>query len=481
MVKRDIHPSTLVCWVFDTLAIVAAFFISMLLRYGNEMSARMEDMSVLLIYSIFGYTLIFLWEGDAQDFWYKGKFKAFLSIVKKAFYLMVFLVIVLFFTKVAGDFSRAVIFLETAITVPVMYLFRSLLKNYMTTSRRKGNGSLRLLIITTPDKAPEIVKNFKDKRMWRYYIGGVVLCPEQESGFGPSNQCASMPRMVDGVPVVCDLRHVYGYCVRNVVDEVFVALPNLQNADEMVSKFSEMGVVTHFDLPLADRNDQVAMRMSNLLGNYFALSFYPNYLNGRMVIIKRVTDIIGSVIGLILTGIITVFLAPILLHESKGPLIFVQERAGKQGRIFKMYKFRSMYADAEEHKGELREENEMNGLMFKVENDPRVTKVGRFIRRTSLDELPQFFNVLKGDMSLVGTRPPTLDEYREYKGSYKRRLSMTPGMTGLWQVSGRSKITDFEEVVKLDLEYIDNWSFGLDLKIIFKTIGLAFSKKGGAV
>ena len=155
--------------------------------------------------------------------------------------------------------------------------------------------------------------------------------------------------------------------------------------------------------------------------------------------------------------------------ESKGPVLFSQKRVGRNGRIFKIYKFRSMYMDAEERKKELELKNEMKGLMFKLENDPRITKVGKFIRKTSIDELPQFLNVLKGDMSLIGTRPPTVDEYEKYNFYYKRRLSMTPGLTGLWQVSGRSGINDFDEVVELDTEYIDKWSVLLDFSIIMKT------------
>ena len=137
-----------------------------------------------------------------------------------------------------------------------------------------------------------------------------------------------------------------------------------------------------------------------------------------------------------------------------------------------------MYLDAEERKKELLSQNEVQGLMFKMENDPRITKVGRILRKTSLDELPQFFNVLKGDMSLVGTRPPTVDEFEQYSLHYRRRLSITPGLTGMWQVSGRSDITDFDEVVKLDLKYIDNWSLTLDLKIIAQTIGVVLFHKG---
>ena len=137
-----------------------------------------------------------------------------------------------------------------------------------------------------------------------------------------------------------------------------------------------------------------------------------------------------------------------------------------------------MYADADEMKDNLLNENEMSGPMFKITNDPRITKVGRFLRQTSLDELPQFYNILIGQMSLVGTRPPTPDEYIQYKLQYRRRLSIKPGLTGLWQVSGRSDITDFEDVLRLDLHYIDHWSLGLDIKILLKTLGVVFHKRG---
>ena len=196
------------------------------------------------------------------------------------------------------------------------------------------------------------------------------------------------------------------------------------------------------------------------------------------MIIKRAIDIVGALIGLLVTAVVTIFVAPAILIESPGPIFFKQKRVGKNGRYFYMYKFRSMYRDAEERKKALMEQNEMKGLMFKMTDDPRITKVGRFIRATSIDELPQFFNVLKGDMSLVGTRPPTVDEFMQYAGYHKRRLSIKPGITGLWQVSGRSSITDFEEVVALDLKYIREWSIGLDIRILLKTVKIVLTGSG---
>ena len=193
---------------------------------------------------------------------------------------------------------------------------------------------------------------------------------------------------------------------------------------------------------------------------------------------KRLLDLVGALVGCAFLGILAVVVGPMIKLESPGPIFFAQKRVGRNGRIFKMYKFRSMYADAEERKKELMAQNEMNGLMFKMENDPRITKTGAFLRKTSLDEFPQFINILKGDMSLVGTRPPTLDEFAQYSPYHKKRLSFRPGLTGMWQVSGRSDITDFEEIVKLDVEYIDNWSFWLDIKILLKTFLEVFTQKG---
>ena len=189
-------------------------------------------------------------------------------------------------------------------------------------------------------------------------------------------------------------------------------------------------------------------------------------------------DIAGALVGLSITLVLTPFIALAIKLDSKGPVFFSQMRVGKNGRFFKLYKFRSMYIDAEERKKELMAQNEMSGPMFKVEKDPRITKVGAFLRKTSLDELPQFFNILMGHMSLVGTRPPTVDEFQQYDLYFRRRLSIKPGLTGLWQISGRSNITDFKEVVKLDLEYIDNWSLASDIRILFMTIWVVVMKKG---
>lgn len=209
----------------------------------------------------------------------------------------------------------------------------------------------------------------------------------------------------------------------------------------------------------------------------------------RQVALKRLMDIAGGIVGCIITAILFVFVAPLIYAKSPGPIFFKQTRVGKNGKLFQMYKFRSMYLDAEERKKELMSQNKIkDGFMFKMDYDPRIIGsekgpdkgIGNFIRKYSIDEFPQFINVLKGDMSLVGTRPPTVDEWEKYELHHRARLAVKPGITGMWQVSGRSSITDFEEVVKLDTKYIVNWSFALDIKILFKTVGSVLKKDGAS-
>ena len=252
----------------------------------------------------------------------------------------------------------------------------------------------------------------------------------------------------------------------------------------------ETGVTVHLNLARISES-LGSKQLVEKVGNYTVLTTSMNYATTKQAFMKRVLDICGGLVGCISTGIIVLFVGPAIYISSPGPIFFSQERVGKNGKKFKMYKFRSMYMDAEERKKELMKENRVSdGMMFKMDFDPRVignkilpngekkTGIGDFIRKTSLDEFPQFFNVLKGDMSLVGTRPPTLDEWEKYELHHRARLAIKPGITGMWQVSGRSEITDFEEVVKLDTEYIANWDVGLDFKILFKTVMSVLKKEG---
>jgi lipopolysaccharide/colanic/teichoic acid biosynthesis glycosyltransferase len=194
--------------------------------------------------------------------------------------------------------------------------------------------------------------------------------------------------------------------------------------------------------------------------------------------IKRVIDIVGALLGLIVCGFAYLFYGRRIRRETEGSVLFKQTRVGRNGRLFTFYKFRTMHVTAEDQLCELAKHNEMTGHIFKMRDDPRVTPLGRMLRRRYLDELPQFWNVLRGEMSLVGTRPPTPNEVANYSAHHQRRLSMKPGVTGLWQLHGNGTVSDFEEIVELDCRYIDNWSIGEDCKILAGTI-LKFCHGGG--
>jgi exopolysaccharide biosynthesis polyprenyl glycosylphosphotransferase len=195
------------------------------------------------------------------------------------------------------------------------------------------------------------------------------------------------------------------------------------------------------------------------------------------LLLKRIMDIVLSLVGLIVLSPLLVAVALVIRMSSPGPVLFAQERVGMNKRLFKLFKFRSMYVDAEKRRGELEHLNEMDGPVFKIKNDPRVTPIGRLIRKTSMDELPQLLNVLRGQMSLVGPRPPLLAEVDRYDWLYRRRLSIKPGITCLWQISGRNEIT-FKQWMEMDKAYIENWSLWLDIQILVKTIPAVLFSKG---
>ena len=257
-----------------------------------------------------------------------------------------------------------------------------------------------------------------------------------------------------------------------------------------MDELTTMGITVNYTLTALD-NDLWPSADLRKFGQYKVLTRSIRFATVEQTMIKRIMDIIGGFLGCILTGVVLLFVGPLIYVKSPGPIIFTQNRIGKNGKIFKIHKIRSMYLDAEDRKASLMSQNECkDGLMFKMEDDPRIIGsekkdkngkpkgIGNFIRNTSLDEFPQFYDVLIGKMSLVGTRPPTIDEWNKYDLEHRARMSIKPGITGMWQVNGRSQIDDFEEVVRLDKEYIENWSILLDLKILLKTVLVVITEKG---
>lgn len=268
------------------------------------------------------------------------------------------------------------------------------------------------------------------------------------------------------------------YVKRHQVDLVIFSVNHLarKKIEYLIEAFSEMGIDSLITID-SFAIETLETKLEDFgITNVIRLS--PRLFTDGELLLKRLMDIAGALVGCFICLIFGLIVAPLIFLEDPGPIIFKQKRVGRNGKFFYIYKFRSMYQDAEAKLQTLKDQNEMQGFMFKMKNDPRITKIGKILRKTSIDELPQFFNVLEGSMSLIGTRPPTVDEYNQYSAHHKRRISIKPGITGLWQVSGRSEITDFEEIVRLDCFYIDHWSITGDIKILLKTFAAVFTGKG---
>ncbi len=418
------------------------------------------DMSAIII----AYVVTVLFFNFNQDFIKRGKLIEVIEIAKANIIIAALMAVVIFMKHENSDISRGVYTIMFGINIALTYVAHRMMKTYLIKYYKNSRANTQLFVVTTFDRAADVIKEMDNNSVWGNRICSMAIIDRDMVG-----------QKIDGIEVTATFENMVKYAKEQIVDEVFIDVPydSGKSLTAIVTDFEDMGATVHLNIEVLEQFSGFSKSI-NLLGSIPVITFANNVYDYRQLFIKRLMDITGSLVGLVITGIITVFLAPVLLIESPGPLFFKQKRVGKNGRYFYIYKFRSMYVDAEERKKDLMAQNKMDGLMFKMDNDPRITKVGKFIRKTSIDELPQFFNVLKGDMSLVGTRPPTVDEFKQYETYHKRRLSVKPGITGLWQVSGRNRITDFEDVVRLDLKYIDNWSIALDIKILVKTIGVVF-------
>lgn len=360
------------------------------------------------------------------------------------------------------NYSRMFLLFFAVLTFLTMYVQRLLAYIYIN-KISYNTFNIHNILIVGPKERSELVKEIMEKQLsWGHkVVGRLSLNPE-----ACSNDCLGP---VERLPDI--LRH-------NEIDEVIFALNGDRGIalSELLHECRRLGVLVRI-LPSLWQADDASISVEKCQSVPFITIKSANF-NATGLLYKRIMDIVGGLTGTILFCLMYPFIAIAIKLDSKGPVIFKQKRVGQHGRIFDVYKFRSMYENAEERKKELIQKNEMNGSMFKLQHDPRITRVGKFLRMTSLDEFPQFLNVLKGEMSLVGTRPPTVDEVTTYQPDHLKRLSAKPGITGLWQVSGRNEIRDFDQVVELDCRYLDNWRFSDDLKIIFKTFFVVLRRKG---
>lgn len=352
-------------------------------------------------------------------------------------------------------------------------LIRLILKYLLEHLRARGKNLHNVLIVGTNNRALQFAKKIDSRLELGYHILGFV-----------DNEWVGTEKFLEsGYPIVADFSTLPVFLRDNVVDEVFIDLPIESLHDEIrhiMSQCVEQGVVVRFvSYNYLFLRKIPAQAKIDLLEDTVLVSLRAGAMDGWPILVKRVFDFVVSLLLLVVFSPLLLLTALVIKLTSAGPVLFIQERVGLNKRRFRMYKFRTMVTDAEQRQAELEALNEASGPVFKLNNDPRITRVGRFLRKTSLDELPQLANVLKGDMSLVGPRPLPERDYNGFNTDWhRRRFSVRPGITCLWQVEGRSSIP-FETWMQMDMKYIDHWSFGLDLKILAKTL-IAIYKETGA-
>lgn len=399
----------------------------------------------------------------------RSHFEEFKQTLFFASEVLIAFIIFNYLAKFETDYSRMVIVIVWELGIIFSYLCREWRKKAIhKNSADQRNQKESMLILTDSKSVRTVMKKISEDGYNGIAPHGIILLDKNRTG-----------EQIDGIPVVASAENAVEYLCQNWVDRVIeVCEKEERAAEDILRDCEEMGITVHRALPESFDNGW-KKRVENISG-YTVITDSIEPAGPAEAALKRLADIVGGLAGCVITGILFLFAAPAIYINSPGPIFFSQTRIGKNGRKFKIYKFRSMYMDAEERKKELMKQNKVkDGMMFKMDNDPRIIKgIGNFIRKTSIDEFPQFFNVLKGDMSLVGTRPPTVDEWEKYEKHHRVRMAIKPGLTGMWQVSGRSSITDFEEVVALDLKYIREWSIGLDIRILLKTVKIVLTGSG---
>ena len=462
--------------VLDVIVLQLCFIISFYIRHQYWVYSRHEYRTLGILLFIADFFVIVL-NNSLHDVIKRGYAREAFEHIKHTVYVLL-IVLIYFFTSQLGDvYSRFTLGLTFVFYVLFGYGARVLWKtilHHMSFKRERNN----MLVVVTAENAEKILTSLLSDKQAGYEIKGVVIIENTNL------------KSVCGIPVVSDMKNAAQYIAKEWIDSVYIDGPvNDKKVVKLMDACAVMAVPTHYHVPYMSRSG--VKRFSEKIGGTTVLTTAINYATPVQALMKRVFDIVAGIIGSIAALLIMAVIGPIIKIQSPGPILFKQERIGKNGKHIKIYKIRSMRMDAEEMKKDLMDQNRVkDGLMFKMDFDPRIignkilpdgtkkTGIGEFIRRTSLDEFPQFFNVLGGSMSTVGTRPPTIDEYENYHFHHRARMAVKPGITGMWQVSGRSEITDFEEVVRLDTEYIANWSIGLDLRILFKTVGVLFTRKG---
>ncbi len=459
--------------LIDLTVVLASFLISVALRQNIHSfyvfdifpdKQVMDDLASMHVYFQIFPVILFAWwaaltsAGLYESLRIKSFFEVIWGIIKSVFLVMIIISTIVFIFKLSF-ISRSLILLYFSVTCTLLTAERWIIIRTLRHYRKRGYNTRNVLIVGTGGRAVNFMKMVYKHNEWGLKIIGLIDIDPLRLG-----------KTIGGKKVIGLLDDIPDILTQNVVDEVIFIVPRkwLSVIEKSIMACEIQGVKSSIAADFF--NTKISHSVSSDLEGIPLLGFHTTVGEEWQLLVKRLFDIIVSIAGIIICFplFIAVFAAIKSLSPSD-PVLFSQVRSGLNGRKFVMYKFRTMINGAENKKEELSTMNEMGGPVFKMRNDPRITGLGRFLRRTSLDELPQLFNILKGNMSFVGPRPPLPSEVEKYEIWQRRRLSMKPGLTCLWQVNGRNNL-DFDKWMKLDLKYIDNWSLSLDVKILLKTI-----------
>lgn len=467
MIKQKMRLVAYVTWGVDLSLAVLSFYLAYWMR-DRWSSGSLERLFSIENYHWLVFFMVPLW---SIALYYTGSYRLSYShslasgILRSwaAIIIGVFGLVAVIFVFKSLYFSR--LFIMTFAAANIAFTTAGRVFIYLARSRYRRRP-LNVVIAGDGEAADKIASIVMRHRAWGLHLVGFVREKASAS--------ASAFKDVDTIGTVKDIP---GLIHDRVIDEVIFAVSKetLDNMEDTLLLLEDEGINARVVLDIFPH--MIAKVHIDELDNVPLLTFTTIPSNELALVIKRLCDIVIGFAALVVLSPVMLAVFALIKMTGPGRAVFVQRRSGLNGRVFDFYKFRSMYQDADQRKAELERTNEMDGPVFKMKNDPRITPVGRFIRRTSIDELPQLWNVIKGDMSIVGPRPPVPAEVERYERWQRRRLSMKPGITCIWQISGRNTIR-FNDWIKLDLEYIDNWSLWLDVKILLKTIPAVLSGKG---
>ncbi len=464
-------------FVVDAITLFFGMFLAYAIVYHSDMSRNELYMKFWMLLEACDAFVYLIFE-TMHNVLKRGYYSEAKATFRHCCYMFALSLLALYSWNSTSVISRGFLFLVFVLHNISGYCTRLLWKWFVKKYNSPVSRKIKIVMLIDLENGEKTMLRINHSPVKNYIVTGVIM--NSETG----------PAEIDGVPVVACIKDAARSLSRMQVDAVYVDCSITDPAvAELMEACVQMGIPIHYHVPSIFGEE--SNTFFEKIGGDMTLTSSLNYLTVREQLAKRALDIIGGLVGSVIAVLLILIIGPMIKLASPGPILFSQVRIGMNGHRFKMYKLRSMYMDAEKRKQELMKQNKIaKGLMFKMDDDPRIIGnkilpdgtckkgIGDFIRRTSLDEFPQFFNVLMGQMSLVGTRPPTLDEWERYEYHHRSRMACKPGITGLWQISGRSEITDFEEVVRLDTHYIANWSFGLDLQILFKTIKVVFGRQG---